>query len=545
MAPRRKAVASCQALSLKTLEKATGNYIKQATEDFVLAENLLENSIKKVQAYLFHSTPRCLCAQVAKSFINALTSWLKLSIKISTKLTNEHTGEFNDSMYVGLRLAEVIANNHVDHLDLSQVPKQIRSCLYGCLKKMPNLKYLNMGAGHGGWLSDSFCNGFYGGSMEVFNHLVALHFHHDCTDHLLGLITQRNSSTLKILDISFSQNVSDSSAKFIVNCQSLTELDIIGTSLSGQAVVFILSNCGKLKKVNAVRLAQAIEEIDTTKELELVECMPETDRCGFVTATTSRHLKLLSTKCAKIRTLSIFSENNYAPLDWNNNGFEAQEGHHLDSLVQDTNDGSPHPCIEFKNLRVLNTWGGCLQRNFLKRFGAQLIQLKLVHVEQLTLQGSIMEIFSSCPVLESLELQNCSIQDSNHHDHHLQCRQRSHSTDVKLKQLIIVSKCSEAFIDSLLKWISGSTLESIEFGTSTGISDQVLAENINGSLKNLRVFKVAHSTILTMKSVQLLLENCSNLQEISDLTSFPAINRDELLALENHLIQSNIDVILG
>ena len=91
-----------------------------------------------------------------------------------------------------------------------------------------------MGAGHGGWLSDSFCNGFYGGSMEVFTHLAALHFHHDCTDHLLGLITQRNSSTLKILDISFSQNVSDSSAKFIVNCQSLTELDIIGTSLSGQ-----------------------------------------------------------------------------------------------------------------------------------------------------------------------------------------------------------------------------------------------------------------------------------------------------------------------
>lgn len=34
-------------------------------------------------------------------------------------------------------------------------------------------------------------------------------------------------------------------------------------------MVFILSNCGKLKKVNAVRLAQAIEEIDTTKELEL------------------------------------------------------------------------------------------------------------------------------------------------------------------------------------------------------------------------------------------------------------------------------------
>ena len=135
MAPRRKAVASCQALSLKTLEKATGNYIKQATEDFVLAENLLENSIKKVQAYLFHSIPRCLCAQVAKSFINALTSWLKLSIKISTKLTNEHTGEINDSMYVGLRLAEVIANNHVDHLDLSQARILSIKCLLFILLK--------------------------------------------------------------------------------------------------------------------------------------------------------------------------------------------------------------------------------------------------------------------------------------------------------------------------------------------------------------------------------------------------------------------------
>ena len=116
-------------------------------------------------------------------------------------------------------------------------------------------------------------------------------------------------------------------------------------------MVFILSNCGKLKKVNAVRLAQAIEEIGSGEEnggkiqLELVECMPETDRCGFVTATTRRHLKLLSTKCAKIRTLSIFSENNYAPLDWNNNGFEAQEGHHLDSLVQ---DDSPQ-CVLFQS----------------------------------------------------------------------------------------------------------------------------------------------------------------------------------------------------
>ena len=83
-----------------------------------------------------------------------------------------------------------------------------------------------------------------------------------------------------------------------------------------------------------------------------------------------------------------------------------------------------------------------------------------MHVEQLTLHASIMEIFRSCPALESLELQNCSIQDHNHHDQHLQW---NHSTDVKLKQLIIVSKCSEAFVDRLLKWIPGETYYQFPF----------------------------------------------------------------------------------
>ena len=110
--------------------------------------------------------------------------------------------------------------------------------------------------------------------------------------------------------------------------------------------MFISSNTTKLLKSEEAKYSQFSHFVglDDMNLNYLVECMPETDRCGFVTATTSRHLKLLSSKCAKIRTLSIFSENNYAPLDWNNNGFEAQEGHHLDSLVQDTNDGSPQ-CV--------------------------------------------------------------------------------------------------------------------------------------------------------------------------------------------------------
>ena len=115
-----------------------------------------------------------------------------------------------------------------ESLDLSSVPKQIRSCLYGCLKKFSNVKYLNMGSGHGGWLSETFCNRFYGLGMEHFTHLVILHFHHDCTDYLLNVIAQNNSQTLRILDFSFSQSVTDSSVQSIVKCGFLQEIDLLG-----------------------------------------------------------------------------------------------------------------------------------------------------------------------------------------------------------------------------------------------------------------------------------------------------------------------------
>jgi hypothetical protein len=331
-------------------------------------DNLLSvpSKIKEVQQYLFHSTPICLCSRLAEMFLNTLQAWLYLNT------SNEHT-DLTDSMYVGIRLSEVIANDTIQSLDLSSVPKQIRSCLYGCLNKFTNVKYLNMGSGHGGWLSETFCNRFYGTGMEKFDHLVILHFHHDCTDHLLNIIAQNNHKTLKILDFSFSQNVTDSSVPALVQCELLHELDLLGSSLTIEAVTHILLKCKNLKKVNAVKLAQALEMIqqpphrhcessNSNFKLELIECMPETDRCGFVTATTQKHLKILSQKCPKLRTLSVFSENDYAPMDWNNNNnndndHEEQINGRMNFLEDYNSDDHE---IKFKYLTSLHTWGGYL-----------------------------------------------------------------------------------------------------------------------------------------------------------------------------------------
>lgn len=136
MGPPRKPVASCQALCLQSLEKATEAFVKKATEEISLAENQrLEESIYRVQVYLFHSIPRCLCSPLAKSYLQALINWLKTGSNLSDT-------ELKDSVYIALRLAEVIANDRLETLDLSDVPKQIRSCLYSRLYfKIPFLKF--------------------------------------------------------------------------------------------------------------------------------------------------------------------------------------------------------------------------------------------------------------------------------------------------------------------------------------------------------------------------------------------------------------------
>ena len=116
MAPKKKKVPTCQFFCLKSLQKALNNYIKNATEgcqkqnqDFgtlSILEHNVEENVRTVQQYLFQSTPICLCSKLAETFLKALKQWL--SVNISNEIT-----ELTDSMYVALRLSEVIANHTI------------------------------------------------------------------------------------------------------------------------------------------------------------------------------------------------------------------------------------------------------------------------------------------------------------------------------------------------------------------------------------------------------------------------------------------------
>lgn len=272
--------------------------------------------------------------------------------------------------------------------------------------------------------------------------------------------------------------------------------------------------------------------------------MPETDRCGFVTATTFKHLKRLSFHCPMITTLSIFSETNYAPLDWNNNGGGSQElenegGHNIQLLhFQD---------IHFKYLTTLSTWGGTLKWNFLHQFGTQLTVLKLVHVEEITLESMRNILANTCPQLAKLELQNCALNDNSISSRNRKDKNEKTSSS-SLKELTITSKCSERFVEKILTFCPA--LEVLELGTSVDLTDAVLeAVCIRSSSKfsllaKLKTFKVGFSDKLTLRSVQFLLEYCPDICEISDLSSFNLVTKTEIQDLQESLSKSNSDVQL-
>ena len=88
------------------------------------------------------------------------------------------------------------------------------------------------------------------------------------------------------------------------------ELEIVGTSLTLDSVTLLLS---------------ALESVKSP--LKLTECTPETDRHGFVTATSGKHLEILAEKCPNLDTLSFFSEANYDSIDFNNNQIDFDNFH--------------------------------------------------------------------------------------------------------------------------------------------------------------------------------------------------------------------------
>ena len=113
-----------------------------------------------------------------------------------------------------------------------------------------------------------------------------------------------------------------------------------------------------------------------------------------------------------------------------------------------------------------------------------------------------------------------------------------------LHTLKIVGECSEDLLTFILSFCLN--VKYVSLGMSTKISDQVLQNVlVNNRLAKLETLSIQKSgQDLTMKGIELIMENCDNLKFFKDPTCFGGVHENEVKILKLKIKEENLDLLL-
>ncbi len=134
---------------------------------------------------------------------------------------------FSQVMLATVGFIELIACSYIKILDLTDVPKMLRSKLFDLLGRFEGLHVLKLGSGSGG-VSDVYQNKFATG-IQSMHHLVHFSLMYDCSNEIVRLLSKNCAHSLRALDIEYSVNVTDRSVYHIQKCRHLRELHMFHT----------------------------------------------------------------------------------------------------------------------------------------------------------------------------------------------------------------------------------------------------------------------------------------------------------------------------
>ena len=176
------------------------------------------------------------------------------------------TAKTNRELSIMIGFIDLIISDRLTALDLSSISKVLRGNIYDRINQFKGLRCLNLGSGTGGW-SNMYIEQFSNG-IRTMRCLVKFSLCYDCTNSILKILSRNCSSTLRILDVEMSKQVTDLSAEFIAKCGNLHTLHIFHTSITEQGHCLILTRLKKLRVlVRGDFLCEALEYIsDQIKE---------------------------------------------------------------------------------------------------------------------------------------------------------------------------------------------------------------------------------------------------------------------------------------
>ena len=422
-------------------------------------------------------------------------------------------------------------------LDLATVPQTIRTRLYGSLKCFVGLHTLILGSGSGGWVPEAYADKF-SIALPRFDRLQQFSLKYDCTDIVLKVLSETCSNTLRSLDVERSQQVKEQKCvDYLLRFKNLVELNIFKTGFEDSEICQIIVALKELRHIpRGDFLCEVLEYLEEEVTLDIQFKFEEFWASEEYFFHSEEQMMLVAKYCPQIHTaLFMFRDDCCRNLLILNN---------------------------FDHLKDLDLWGGKFYTDglidFLHTCGHRLERLSLVHIEEMD-KRAIAVITATCTKLEKLGLHNSEfieITDQVRDDEAFRDADRiiRYENEREIKSLLkpmldlhtlkIVGECSEDMLTFILSFCLN--LKHFSLGMATQISDQVL-ENVmvNNRLAKLETISIQKSDRnLTIKGIELIMENCDNLKLLKDPTCFEGVHENEVKILKLKIREENLDLML-
>ncbi|XP_076247108.1 uncharacterized protein LOC143187050 isoform X1 [Calliopsis andreniformis] len=467
----------------------------------------LQSMLEFMRHLLSSSIPRHLYDKMSQAVLTAIVNLVK-----ETRGTyNDYalTTAFLSEMTVALHLTEVAVGAHLKAIEFSAWPKIMRHVLYNKLHDMVGLEVLDLGSGSAGWRTSDIEKIIVNGVFTMPN-LVSFTLCFDCTDDIISALAQ-NCKRLQKLDVTASRFVTERSVGPLLSCKYLKQIKLCRTSMSvsGYADIFLehlnIEDIGRCDEFGYVLeyIQQKENEVKKSFHIRTFESR------NF----SMEHLYLLVDMCPYITSLCLLRDERI-----------------VDLTVLATLD-----CLKELKLLSCDFYAHGLKM-LLEIKGCALTSLHLEHVEEIDL-NALISISQFCPDIKSLVFYNCEFLE------HAPAYSRKLAIPPfrSLERIKCVAECASMHLEFLLSHCIN--IKFIQLGSSTGIGDETMRKIFSQNpLSKLEELKILYSHDLSMKTIQLLMQNCDNLRRLSELEGWQGISPAELNIFREELRRTNINL---
>lgn len=470
------------------------------------AQASLSRQIEIIRNYLDYNMPWMLHDALVIEAIRALSDLLdktKRSLGFRGSM-----GSFVSKMNVIVRMAETLFTKNLTFVSIDAIPKMLRSTFYTKLHMLNGLVHLNLGSLSGGWKTADMETAVIH-SLKQLHNLKYLFINYDCTDNILRCLSN-NCKLIEKLDVSCSKCITNDSIDILSQLHNLRSVQLHRTFVNVEGYKKLLLTCKNIEDIGRCD--------DIGKVLECIDmCYLENKQFKLKTYVsryaTLNQLQLAVQMCPQIQNMTVFHNTLQSDL----------------TILIGLQD-----LLELKLLSC--DFYADQVKQVLQVKGCNLVHLHLEHVDQIDL-NALMYISQMCPFLQSLTVYNCTLIKHTS----LYTKKLEIAPFRNLKRLTFVSACTDEQLTFVLS--NCLNVEFIHIGTAVQLTDDLMFDILDKNpLIYLNELRIMQSDLLTMLTVDRLIQSCISLKVLVELESWTMLSENDREYVKNYIKINNFKV---